>query len=126
MLHYAWIQTDKVLLMARNLVINTIHKNIIYLASLLFKKREEIECEKLTPYVERVLEFVGHPEAFTTDESQVSDFFISEINLSTLKYNCQILYRLKEGLGFSVRESDRIVDIAKKLKEKNTNSSDIS
>lgn len=39
---------------------------------LTFAKREM--CDEYAPEVEKILEILGHPEAFVTDESTLSDF----------------------------------------------------
>lgn len=61
-------------------------------------------------WVEKTLGYLGHPEAFVTDESQVSDFLRSD----TTKF----LQQMSKKFGFPVRTSDFIWNLAKKLKEK--------
>jgi hypothetical protein len=51
----------------------------------------------------KVLEAVGHPEAFVTDLSTVSDFDIDPKIVS-------------KKLGFKVQEKDCIWEVAKKIK----------
>jgi hypothetical protein len=54
--------------------------------------------------VQRVLDALGHPEAFVTDESTVSDFVSNR--------QCR---RVSATLGISVTVHDRIVDLALRL-----------
>lgn len=59
-----------------------------------------------------LLKALGHPEALVTDESTVSDFldvFSSELQDKQLK-------RLEKKLGFPVRESDYIWQVAETIR----------
>lgn len=84
-------------------------------------KNEDIEIELascdeitlLTPYVDKVLEALGHEDALVTDESIVCDFLCfcdkeeaeKELKLAVSKLNMDLI------------RSDRIVDIARRLKD---------
>ena len=71
------------------------------------------EVSQLEPYIEKVLEALGHPEALVTDESWILDFLciVDEKEAALeLKEAC-------EKLGFSFDKSDSIVDVAKRVKE---------
>ena len=77
---------------------------------------KEVGSPDIILYVEHVLEVLGYPEALVTDESQIWDF----IGLDSEKEESkQFLEKISEKLGFQVLEKDYIVDVAKKLKEKN-------
>ena len=71
------------------------------------------EVSQLEPYIDKVLEALGHPEALVTDESYVSDFLCivdeKETDLE-LKKACK-------KLNLSFKKADSIVDVARRVKE---------
>ena len=89
-------------------------------------------CEALEPYVDRVLDVLGHPEAMVSDESRVSDFLDwtawateawgprGRISLqpdpAAKARNDERLRKMAEALRIPVGERDYIVDVARKLK----------
>ena len=68
--------------------------------------------EALEPYVDVVLEAVGHPRAWVSDRSCVGDF--RPEGDSSEKYGALI----SERLGMIVASGDYVVDVARRLKEK--------
>ena len=70
------------------------------------------EVELLEPYVDKILEALGHPEALVTDESDIGDFLCFCVEEEATK-------ELKEAsikLGMSLNRKDTIVSIARRLK----------
>lgn len=65
--------------------------------------------ERLEPEVQRVLEALGHPEAWVTDESQVGDFY-------TREDGPELLTPVSAALGLSLQFEDYIADVAEKLR----------
>jgi hypothetical protein len=63
--------------------------------------------ETLRPWVQKVLEAVGHPEAFVTDESMIGDFFFSEPKK---------IEEVAKKLGVRATARDRVVDVASRLR----------
>jgi len=70
-------------------------------------KSDKIDDEKLWPYVHKVLEILGHPESLVTDESKIFDFTFSEPEKAK---------EISKKLGFEVKQSDYVVDVAEKLR----------
>lgn len=70
----------------------------------------------LKSWVKKVLTAIGHPEAFVTNQSMVSDFLPSGID-NTMKNN--FAKELGEKLGIRVDLKDYIVDVAQKLRLNN-------
>jgi len=71
------------------------------------------EVDQLEPYIYKVLEALGHPEALVTDESYISDFLciVDEKEADgELKIAC-------DKLGFNFSKLDSVVDIARKVKD---------
>lgn len=64
--------------------------------------------EILRPWVTRVLEAIGHPEAFVTDESKIGDFYNS--------WDTDKISELGKKLGVSVSMRDYVVNVANKLR----------
>ncbi|HKU69184.1 MAG TPA: hypothetical protein VJP85_15535 [Candidatus Baltobacteraceae bacterium] len=65
-----------------------------------------LEVEDLAPQVERVLEALGHPEAWVSDESTVDDFGFDDAELAAAA----------RELGVAVQHDDYILDIARRLR----------
>jgi hypothetical protein len=63
----------------------------------------------LRKWISKVLEAVGHPEAFVTDLSICSDFWDQHAKEDGAK-------NLSRKLGFRVAPGDRVVDVAGKLR----------
>jgi len=61
--------------------------------------------------IDRILEALGHPEAFVTDESILDDFPLREID------DGPTLIELQAEFGIRVRPQDRLVDIARRLRQ---------
>ena len=65
-----------------------------------------VNSKQLRPYIDQLLEILGHPEALVTDESRISDFVdieLKEIN-KTVK------------LPFPIEKNDTLVAVALLLK----------
>lgn len=68
-----------------------------------------LNIERLQPYVDRVLEAVGHPEALVTDKSMIADFPIEDDELP----------ELSEKLGVEVKQDSYIWKLAEDLSNLN-------
>lgn len=69
--------------------------------------------QSLGPYVQRVLDAIGHPEAFVSDESWVSDFDPFEAS----EEEVQAYYdEIGQKLGFPVTGKDTIYGLAARLR----------
>jgi len=88
-------------------------ESVLVLASKKIEHAERDKIEDLDLYVQKVLEALGHPEAFVTDESMIWDFVP---HLGSSSPETQVfLDALGEKLGFKVDHQDYIWDLAKKL-----------
>lgn len=86
------------------------------------------KINELCPYVQRVLEALGHPEAWVSDESTVGDFLEWErtgefdedgIELTKPANEEEVLAKLRARLGLDDLEADDYIwEIARRLKEK--------
>lgn len=65
--------------------------------------------ERIRPWVQKVLEAVGHPEAFVTDKSTISDFF----NIDDRDGRAE---EISKKLGVPLKLSDYVVDVANKVR----------
>ena len=100
-----------------------------------------VATHDLDKYVQRVCDALGHPEAWTTDESKVSDFLgIGEQPYTSHERrggrrvpgtskehpaipgvgeeNVAVLKRAQEVLGIPVRREDYLVSLARSLRER--------
>lgn len=68
---------------------------------------DRVDSEELGPYVDKLLEVLGHPEAMVTDESLIWDFVFSEP---------ERVEEISESLGFEVKDGDYLADVAEKMK----------
>jgi hypothetical protein len=75
------------------------------------KLAPQVEITALEPFVDRVLNIIGHPEALVTDESIVGHFLPIFPDERPAE-----LARLAQKLGFPVESRDTITDIALKLR----------
>jgi hypothetical protein len=57
--------------------------------------------------IERILTVLGYPDAFVTDLSQLSDFIEDD----------KECIHISDNLGISVWANERLVDVAKRMKE---------
>ena len=64
--------------------------------------------ERIRPWISKVLEAVGHPEAFVTDESKIGDFFSSD--------EAEKAVEIAKKLGVSVAMRDHVVDVANRIR----------
>ena len=81
-----------------------------------FESAAQDNIDKLQPYVDRILEALGHPEAFVTDESIVGDF----INVfSTKEERYVVAAQLSSKLGLVIETKDYIYKIAERLRDAN-------
>jgi len=65
--------------------------------------------ETLRPWISKVLEAVGHPEAFVTDKSTVSDFFSMDDRAGKAE-------EISKKLGVTLKLSDYIIDVANRIR----------
>jgi hypothetical protein len=63
------------------------------------------------PEINRILQALGHPDAWVTDESRVSDFPMRDDD------DGPSLTELWIDLGLRVRQDDRLVDLAQRMRE---------
>ena len=78
-----------------------------------FQLASKVKVDELEPYVDKILDILGHPEALATDESLISDFtcfFNDGQREEDLRY-------LSQQIGFDVFEYEYDVDIAEKMKD---------
>jgi len=81
-----------------------------------FESAAQDNVGKLQPYVDRILEALGHPEAFVTDESIVGDF----INVfSSKEERYVVVAQLSSKLGLVIETKDYIYKIAERLRDAN-------
>jgi len=84
------------------------------------------ETEMLRPYVMIVLEAVGHPEAWVSDESSVGDFRPVGFSRSNKEKQAplspvldtyqEFVNSVAAKLGIGINKGDYIIDIAMRLK----------
>lgn len=67
----------------------------------------------ICPYVVKVLDALQHPNAWVSDSTAVRDFIPTDAKQST-----DFLGRASIKLGFLVHKNDYVMDLAKKLQEK--------
>jgi len=65
----------------------------------------------LLPWVKKVLEAVGHPEAFVTNRSMLSDFWSMD-----KAERAALAAETGKKLGIRVEPGDYVVDVASKLR----------
>lgn len=65
----------------------------------------------LSPYIMKVLEALGHPEAWVSDLSTVWDFSPGDTNGDS-----EFIARASVKLGFTINNKDYIIDLAQRLK----------
>ena len=83
-----------------------------------FELADDCNISALKPYVLRVLEAVGHPEALVTDESSVYDFFDT---FDSKKKKMRSVLGLSKKLGIDVSDDDLIWEVARNLKDFDAN-----
>ena len=69
---------------------------------------EQKKVEILKPYVDRVLEAIGHPEAWISDRSSIGDFRQGDYQ--------EFVNDVAAKLGIGINKGDYLVDIAMRLK----------
>jgi hypothetical protein len=72
--------------------------------------------EQLQSWIEIVLKALKHPEAFITDGSTISDFF--EFMTIDENQDRKFEQKLSKKLGIQVIGRDKIIDVARRIKEK--------
>ena len=81
-----------------------------------FASQEQVN--ELKPFVSRLLQELGHPEAWVSDESTLEDF-APRSNMAQERWLKSLEHKL--GLSFfSLRITNTIVDVANRLGEKET------
>jgi hypothetical protein len=80
-----------------------------------FEMAPQVRIEALDFYVQKILDALGHPEAFVSDESQINDF--SDWGASKEDRDAWVL-ELSDKLGLPVERKEFIPDVALKLKRK--------
>ena len=71
------------------------------------------QTEELSPYIDQILEALGHPEALVTDESMIGDFRSFGITHEEKEI---WLNGLSEKLGIPIKSNDYLVDLSLILK----------
>lgn len=98
-------------------------------------KPDTTKTDELRPYVRRVLEALGHPSAMVTDRSLVEDFFAYDkfLLLEDGHTEDEVDDRMADrvaflvfDLGVPVASSDRVTDVAARLKKLDTDRGDNS
>jgi hypothetical protein len=74
----------------------------------------QVQVDDLPQWVGLVLEAVGHPEAWVSDESMVGDFWIGDPDRQ------EQVDRVAEVLGIEVSSGDYIHEVARRLREANS------
>lgn len=67
--------------------------------------------KELRPTVNKILEAVGHPEAYVSDRSRVSDFFLDMDEKDTHA----ALQTVSDKLGVDIGEKDLLIEVAERL-----------
>lgn len=94
-------------------MINELDDSTDLSGTLEFAKQDIIDSPKLEPFISRILEVVGHPEAFVTDESTFNDFCtFGDIGLGALRK------KIRHELGINVSGRDTLLSVAQKLCER--------
>ena len=73
----------------------------------------QTEVNLLETEIERVLDAVGHPEALVTDRSCLWDF-----PLGPEDEGCPTVAEIQATLGVEIHQSDRLVDVAWRMRNK--------
>jgi hypothetical protein len=107
------------------------HAEVKHRLGLTIEAADERRTLALRPYVEKVLTALGHPEAFVTDESLISDFLdhiwsdpkwtetrrgwrrVSQVTIDPAR-----LPQVIEKLGVPIDPNERVVDVALRLRNR--------
>lgn len=79
---------------------------------------KKVNSKKLAPYVDKILETIGFPEAFVTDESMLADFCNFGTTTPSVK---RWEKRISKKLNIDVTSEEYIWELAEKLNKKSTN-----
>lgn len=66
----------------------------------------QAKVDELAEEIYLLLQKIGHPEAWVTDESMVGDFYLDDDEL----------VMLSASVGFEIKHDDYLVDIAYKMR----------
>ena len=81
-----------------------------------YTKAPQDARDALDKYVTQVLEALGHPEAFVTDESMIKDFLHWSKDPALVRENEARLTAMSEALRVPVEARDYVVDVARRIK----------
>lgn len=70
---------------------------------------QRLKIDEYEPEVSKILEILGHPEAFITDESTLGDFIYKESQPEFVK--------LERVIGYHIKLIDYLWELAKDLRE---------
>lgn len=76
----------------------------------------KVDTKELQPYIDRLLCAMGHAESFISDESKIWDFV--DITFGE-RQRRKWIKSLERNIGIKVSESDFLVDVAERMKNKN-------
>ena len=88
--------------------------NPLQIASLQFEHADQDLTEKFFEEIHIILVALGHPEAFVTDLSSISDFTSKDERLADAQRR---LGMISKKYDFEITTSDLLVDIARKMRE---------
>ena len=92
--------------------------NPLEIASLQFEHADQDLTQEFAPEIHLILVALGHPEAFVTDLSSVSDFTcVFDSKDERLADAQRRLGLISKKYGFDITTSDLLVDIARKMRE---------
>lgn len=74
------------------------------------------QMDDLGDEVDRVLEALGHPEAFVTDESSVHDFLMWGEEPHVHERNQTRLDRMSAALGVPIETHDLLIAVAQRMR----------
>jgi len=76
----------------------------------------QLKAEKYKTEINKILIYLKHPEALTTDESLIVDFYDIFIDQKQIPKEEN---KISKKFGFPIKFSDKIIDVAKKIKKNN-------
>jgi hypothetical protein len=76
-----------------------------------------IKVDQYTKEIKKILKILGHPDALVSDESTIWDFLSHFGNKKeNKKENKKILEKISCILALDIKESDFLIDIAKRIR----------
>ena len=75
-----------------------------------FEMASQETSVKYKKEMDKLLKYLGSPEALVSDESKIWDFLLSEQKVDSIS----------KKLGFKINNNDFLIDITKKMKRKHS------